>query len=1019
MEQAQRHHKVAGSLSGFPAHGKPSLRHTSSRLALVVALSGACMVTQIVDARAQGAPLPSGGTVTKGNAAILRWGPNMVVLQTSRNAIIGWSGFSIGSGYQMHFDNGSGATLNRVTGGLPSSINGSLTATGSVYLINPAGVAVGTSGMVRTGGSFVASTHDASDSDFLNGGDLTLNGSSKAAIVNRGTIASDRGDVALTARRVVNEGSIDAPHGSVGLLGGYEVLLSDTSTANGKFQVKVGGADSEVVNKGAIRAAEVELRANGGRVEALAGNTKAIIKATGVKQSGGRIFLTAGDGGSVQVSQRLVARRAATEAQRRQVAALPDNGPLPQHRPDYAGGAVTISGDTIALQGASIDVSGPTGGGQVLIGGDWQGSGDTPRAQTVSIDAASRIDASATRQGDGGRIVLWSDGATAVAATLKAKGAGTGSGGEIETSGHTIDFAGISIDASAPGGIAGQWLVDAEDLNVDAASGATISGVLGGGTNVTLNTSAMATSGSGATSMGNGDITIAAALGWSSGATLTLDAYHSIAIAAPMTIGGAGKLDLLSNQGGSGGTITYAGGVTYTGGVGSGAGLTVNGNAYTLLYSMADVQAINASNIALRGNYALATSLDATGLTGWTPIGTDGQGNILNPDRFSNYGFTGQFTGLGHAISNLKVDVGNTGYAGLFGYATNATISDIGMVGGSVSGNYNLGGLVGRLGFGTISHAYATGAINGGSGVGGLVGVLEGGTISQSYATGNVRGDDNVGGLVGSAMGYFYPRAIGVISQSYATGTVHGNYYVGGLVGHQSGTISQSYATGAVSGSNYVGGLAGWQSAGPITQSYATGAVSGGNYVGGLVGWMTADLVTISQSYATGAVSGNSYVGGLVGSYIGTTHPQLLLISQSYATGAVSGSSYVGGLVGSSYLASPYPQTLLLITQSYATGAVSGSSDVGGLIGYQSGGTISSSYFDSFSTGQTIGVGDGSQAGVTALTSDPSQSAAANYAFTQSAYSGFDWTIWSPPKAGEVNDYPKLLTVPGAGTTGQ
>ncbi|RKD56230.1 GLUG motif-containing protein [Rhizobium sp. WW_1] len=986
------------------------MRHSSSRLALVVALSGVYMTVSIGDAHAQSAPLPTGGAVTRGSAAILRLGTDMTVFQLSRNAIIGWNGFSVGSGYRMHFENGSGATLNRVTGGLPSSIDGRLTATGSVYLINPAGVAVGSNGMVRTGGSFVASTQDIDDTNFLKGGDLTLKGSSRATVVNRGTIVSDHGDVVLTARKVVNEGSIDAPKGSVGLLAGYEVLLSDMSTADGKFQVKVGGADTEVVNKGTIRAAEAELRANGGRVEALAGNTKAIVKATGVKQSGGRIFLTAGDGGSVQVSQRLVARRAATEAKRRQVAALPDYGPMPRNRPDYTGGEVTISGGTIVLRGAVIDASGSTGGGQVLIGGGPQGSGDTSHAQAVSIDAASVIDASATRQGDGGSIVVWSDGATSVAATLTARGAGTGSGGAIETSGNAIDFTGVSVDASAPGGTAGQWLIGTGGLTVDAASAATIAGSLGGDTNVTLKTSATAA---------NGDITIASALGWSSGAALTLDAYHSIAIAAPVTIGGAGKLNLLSNQGGTGGTITYAGGVTFTGGAGSGAGLTVNGNAYTLLYSMADVQAINASDAALRGNYALATSLDATGLAGWIPIGTDGQGNILNPDRFNHNGFTGQFTGLGHTISNLTVGVGNTGYAGLFGYATNATISDIGLIGGSVSGNYNLGGLIGRLGFGTISHAYATGAVNGGNGVGGLVGVLEGSTISQSYATGNVSGNDDVGGLVGFAMGYYYPRPIGLISQSYATGTVHGNYYVGGLVGDQSGTISQSYATGAVSGINSVGGLAGWQSGGPITQSYATGAISGGSYVGGLVGLMTADLVTINQSYATGAVSGDSYVGGLVGSYVGTSHPQLLLISQSYATGSVSGNNYVGGLVGSSYLASPYPPTLLLITQSYATGAVSGSSDVGGLIGYQAGGTISSSYFDSFSTGQANGVGSGSQAGVMAVTSDPSQSAAENYAFTQSAYSGFDWTIWSPPEAGAVNYYPRLLTVPGADTVGQ
>jgi hypothetical protein len=44
------------------------------------------------------------------------------------------------------------------------------------------------------------------------------------------------------------------------------VELRDTSLADGKFAVRLGGPDTEVVNTGTIRAAEVEMRANGGSV---------------------------------------------------------------------------------------------------------------------------------------------------------------------------------------------------------------------------------------------------------------------------------------------------------------------------------------------------------------------------------------------------------------------------------------------------------------------------------------------------------------------------------------------------------------------------------------------------------------------------------------------------------------------------------------------------------------------------------------------------------------------------------
>ena len=119
-----------------------------------------------------------------------------------------------------------------------------------------------------------------------------------------------------------------------------------------------------------------------------------------------------------------------------------------------------------------------------------------------------------------------------------------------------------------------------------------------------------------------------------------------------------------------------------------------------------------------------------------------------------------------------------------------------------------------------------------------------------------------------------------------------------------------------------------------------------------------------------------AYAGEIAGLSLGD-------ISRAYATGPVSGGSYVGGLVG--YLAAS-------VTQSYATGAVSGTSNVGGLIGYNDG-SITQSYWDSYTTGQAAGIGDGGvPISLTEVTSDPAQSAAANYAFRRSAYGGFDFT---------------------------
>ena len=106
----------------------------------------------------------------------------------------------------------------------------------------------------------------------------------------------------------------------------------------------------------------------------------------------------------------------------------------------------------------------------------------------------------------------------------------------------------------------------------------------------------------------------------------------------------------------------------------------------------------------------------------------------------------------------------------------------------------------------------------------------------------------------------------------------------------------------------------------------------------------------------------------------------------------MSGPLYVGGAVGLNNIAAG--PTAGVISQVYATGAVTGTggspSAIGGLVGYN-GNSITQSYWDSYTTGQASGVGSGGSAGATAVTSDPAQSAAANYAFKQSAYGSFSF----------------------------
>lgn len=290
--------------------------------------------------------LPTNPQVVAGSISITNpTATQLLVQQSGAFGIVNWGGFSIAQGFGVQVNNGAGATLNRVTGGDASSIMGSLNATGSVFLINPNGIIIGKTGVVNTGGRFVATTLDVGNDDFLNGGDTTFSGDSAASVVNLGQVSSMGGDVALMARHVVNEGTLSAPNGTVGEVAGREILMRDASVDDGMFVVKVGGSDTSVTDAGAIRAAAAELRANGGNVFALAGNTQGTIQATGVAKVAGRVFLTA-DNGNLKVTKTVKAQNA-----------------------DGTGGNISAHGKTVDLAG-TLDASGSKGGTVQVTGDD-------------------------------------------------------------------------------------------------------------------------------------------------------------------------------------------------------------------------------------------------------------------------------------------------------------------------------------------------------------------------------------------------------------------------------------------------------------------------------------------------------------------------------------------------------------------------------------------------------------------------------------------------------------------------
>lgn len=220
----------------------------------------------------------------------------------------------------------------------------------------------------------------------------------------------------------------------------------------------------------------------------------------------------------------------------------------------------------------------------------------------------------------------------------------------------------------------------------------------------------------------------------------------------------------------------------------------------------------------------------------------------LNSEEFTPIGtldnkFKGDFYGNGFTISNLKVTATGNG-AGLFGYATNAKIQDLGLENVDVSGTGMVGALVGSIGDGSeIYNVYATGKVQGsGENIGGLIGVSGSTTIRDSYAEVIVTGNKNVGGFIGSA-------ASGAsIDRAYATGRVYVSDSVGGGF---AGTVNQAaienvFATGNVNATvntvKHLGGLVGNAGQCVINTAYSTGRVLGTTTEsGGAIGNCAAD----------------------------------------------------------------------------------------------------------------------------------------------------------------------------------
>lgn len=345
-----------------------------------------------------------------------------------------------------------------------------------------------------------------------------------------------------------------------------------------------------------------------------------------------------------------------------------------------------------------------------------------------------------------------------------------------------------------------------------------------------------------------------------------------------------------------------------------------------------DVNQLQAIDTNLGGNYALRNSIDATSTeqNGFTSIGSD------------NNAFKGKFDGIDYNIFGLTIKNGGEN-TGLFGYTNNATISNVTLVGGIITGSNNVGAIVGNANNTTLTNVVNSAAVSGNSNVGGIVGSADDSAIKDAINTGTINGSGyNVGGLIGnlqnSKLDTTKEVEKGLIGNSYNLGDVSGNgYNVGGLVGSASNSsigddTNLVYNRLDVEGAYNVGGIVGNMVGSTVQNAENSGTVlasgyNGGKYtfhtdytkedystggsktvdvnvanVGGIAGTSSADS-TITDVLNTGDVSSSKdtnkdyydagNVGGIVGSAVDTN-----ITNATNRENEVRGAHNVGGVAG-------------------------------------------------------------------------------------------------------------------------
>lgn len=657
-------------------YNNPSFKRRS-RLSTPVRLGAAAVAACFISVPAFSNPV---NPLVVNGAATFNQSGSVLTVTNSNGAVINWDKFSIQAGETTHFaqTSASSTVLNRVLND-PTSIYGTLSSNGRVWLVNPAGIMVGPGGRVDTAG-FVASTLAVRNEDFLAARNVFTNEGGAGNVINQGEIKTPAGgSVYLIGSNVGNEGIITTPQGETLLVAGNTVSLIDSATPGVK--VDITGAQGNATNLGTITA-------EAGRV-GIAGvivRNSGLLSASSVVNEGGRVFLKASQDAYVDGDGRIV-----TTGTR--------------------GGSVEVLGNRVALMDkAKIDasaISDDGDGGRILVGGDYQGKNpDIQNARITYFGPEAELKADAGKVGAGGTVIVWADDTTRAYGSISARGGDLGGdGGFVEVSGKSNLTFRATADVRAPGGRAGTVLLDPDDISIILSDATFTDELLSGSGPFQLGSASPGTVGATIgwntiqTQLGLGSLSITSqtgginfangTYGWSNSNSLSLYSLGNIVFSGGnLSNGGSGALNLMAGWDYTSGTvapattgstgdvqatntdisttsgaikITAAGAVTLTNSnVSSGGTLDLNAQSLT-------VNAVTGnSGLSSQGNQTIALGAGSNGIlqmtstVGEAKISTNGSQNITFNGTANTLSLQGSNSATAYGGNSARIQASGT-----------------------------------------------------------------------------------------------------------------------------------------------------------------------------------------------------------------------------------------------------------------------------------------------------------------------------------------------------------------------